>query len=69
VHRGFGRITGGGTQLDQDRRAAWVGLDIELSNLEEALEFTRQKLRELGAPAGSVLTYRIGDEQKSIQIV
>lgn len=66
--RGFGSVTGAGTQTSQNSSVAWLGLDIELSNLDEALEFTRQKLRELGAPSGSVLEYRIGDERKSVPI-
>ena len=64
---GFGSVTGAGTQTQegQDVPVAWIGLDLELSNLDEALEFTRQKLRELGAPPGSVLEYRLGGKKMS----
>lgn len=65
---GLGMVTGGGTQVDENGGVAWVELDIELSNLDEALEFTRQKLRELGAPPGSVLQYRIGENPRIAQI-
>ena len=66
--RGFGCVTGGGTQMSADNTVAWFGLDLELSNLEEALEFTRKQLRKLGAPRGSVLEYRIGEQRMSLEI-
>lgn len=64
----FGFTTGGGTQMDKSGGIAWVGVDIELVDLDGALAFTRDRLRELGAPPGSVLQYRVGDEQKSLEI-
>jgi hypothetical protein len=68
--RGFGSVTGAGTQTqsDQDNPVAWIGLDLELCNLDEALEFTRRTLRELGAPPGSVLEYRVGEKPIVVQI-
>jgi hypothetical protein len=60
--RGLGEVSGGGTEVTDDGRVAWVGIDIELADLQGALEFTRQRLRELGAPLGSVLEYRVGDK-------
>jgi len=68
--RGFGSVTGAGTQTQsgQDNLVAWIGLDLDLSNLNEALEFTRQTLRELGAPPGSVLEYRVGENRMSVRI-
>jgi hypothetical protein len=54
----FGMVSGGGTEMTEDGKIAWVGLDIELADLGKALEFTRNRLRELGAPSGSVLEYQ-----------
>jgi hypothetical protein len=59
----LGEVTGGGTSLNKDNSIAWVGVDIELINLSEALEFTRRKLRELGAPKGSVLEFKRGGKE------
>jgi len=66
--RDAGIVTGGGTQLRKEGGIEWVGLDLQLANLEEALELTRGKLRELGAPAGSVLEYRVGEEKRTLAI-
>ena len=66
--RGVGYTTGAGTQMEKAGGIAWVGIDIELCDVDGALEFTRQRLRELGAPPGSVLEYRVGDEKKTVQI-
>jgi hypothetical protein len=67
--RDFGFTTGGGTQMDKGGGIAWIGIDIELRDLDGALTFTRDRLRELGAPPGSALQYRIGDEKKTLEIV
>lgn len=53
----LGKVTGGGSLLNNGA-IEWVGVDIELINLTGALEFTRKKLRQLGAPKGSVLEFR-----------
>jgi len=54
----IGEITGGGTMQRKDGSIEYVGVDIELMNLDSALEATRAKLRELGAPKGSALEFR-----------
>jgi hypothetical protein len=66
--QGLGSVVGGGTQMGDGNSVAWVGLDLELRNLEGALEFTRKKLRELGAPQGSVLEYRVGERRTTLEI-
>ena len=67
--RGLGLVTGGGTQMSRDGSSIeWVGIDLELSDLGDALAFTRNLLRELGAPAGSVLEYRVGEQKMTVQI-
>jgi hypothetical protein len=66
--QGLGRVTGGGAQLDRDGAIEWVGIDIELANLDHAIEFTRRRLLELGAPSGSVLEYRVGERKVTVEI-
>ena len=46
----------------------WVGIDLELADLEGALTFARDRLRQLGAPPGSVLEFRVGEENRTVQI-
>jgi hypothetical protein len=66
--RKLGEVTGGGTQMDKDKKIEWVGIDIQLADLVGAVELVRQRLRELGAPAGSVLEFKRGDQQVSLPI-
>lgn len=54
----LGEVTGGGTMQKKDGAIEWIGVDIQLVDLSEALTFTKQKLRELGAPKGSVLEFK-----------
>jgi hypothetical protein len=65
---GYGQVTGAGTQMSANKSVTWVTLDLELANLKDALEFTRLHLRELGAPAGSLLEYRVGNNQITLPI-
>ncbi len=65
---GWGKVAGGGTGIDKDGTREWVGIDIELSNLEDALEFTRRQLRKLGAPEGSVLECGMDGREMIVQI-
>jgi|ERR1035437_3751846 hypothetical protein len=64
----LGVVTGGGTQMGKDGGIAWVEVVMALADLDGALQFARQQLRELGAPAGSALLYRVGDQQVSVEI-
>ena len=67
--RGLGIVTGSGTQMSRDgSKVEWVGIDIDLRDLDGALAFTRDYLRELGAPSGSVLEYRAGEQKITVQI-
>jgi hypothetical protein len=67
--QGLGMVTGGGTQMSKDGRIEWIGIDIDLTDLDRGIEFCRRRLRELGAPPGSVLEYRLGEHRMSVQIV
>jgi hypothetical protein len=53
----FGEVTGGGSMLSKQKTIEWVGVDIELVNLTDALDFTKKILRQLGAPKGTVLEF------------
>lgn len=66
--RGFGEVEGGGTSVSEDERIEWVGLDIYLTDFDEALQFTRLRLHELGAPQGSVLEYKKDGEEMILSI-
>ncbi len=56
---GFGDITGGSGQQAEDGGMEWISIDIRLSNLGDALDFTRRTLQELGAPPGSEIEYTV----------
>jgi uncharacterized protein YjeT (DUF2065 family) len=54
---GLGEVDGGGTSITDDECIEWIGLDIYLADFDDALQFVRLRLRDLGAPRGSVLEY------------
>lgn len=56
---GVGEVTGGGTMMNADKTIAWVGIDVELSDLQRGIPLLIARLRELGAPPGSVLEYKV----------
>lgn len=66
--QGLGMVVGGGTQMAREGGIEWIGIDIDLSDLDRGIEFTRRRLRELGAPPGSVLEYRMGDQKITVEI-
>ena len=55
----LGEVTGGGTMMNQDKSIAYVGVDVNLYDLEKGLPFLIAKLRELGAPRGSTVEYTV----------
>ncbi len=67
--RGIGRVSGGGTQLDKDGKIEWVSLELQLADVDGAVEFVRSRLRELGAPAGSILEFSREQEDITVSIV
>lgn len=59
----LGEVTGGGSQLsepdaEERRTVEWVGLDIELNDLERGLPFLKRELLRLGAPSGTTLEFK-----------
>ena len=66
--RGIGRVSGGGTQMDKAGKIEWIGLDLQLADVDGSVEFVRCRLRELGAPTGSVLEFRRGEEDVTLPV-
>jgi len=50
---GIGRVTGGGSQLNEDGRIEFADIEIELANLDAALQVAVRVLEQAGAPQGS----------------
>lgn len=53
----LGEVTGGGSLLSKEKKIEWVGVDVELTDLEKGIPFLKRKLVELGVPKGSLLEY------------
>jgi hypothetical protein len=51
----IGRVTGGGSQLNELGGIAYAEVEIELANLDEALGVVADALEKAGAPQGSEL--------------
>ena len=52
---GIGRVTGGGSQLDELGGIAYADVEMELANVDEALRIVAEALEAAGAPQGSEL--------------
>jgi hypothetical protein len=50
---GIGRVTGGGSQLTEDGRIEFADIEIELADLDAALQVAVEALERAGAPHGS----------------
>ncbi len=50
---GIGRVTGGGSQLNELGEIAYADVEIELANVDEALGIVAEALEIAGAPQGS----------------
>lgn len=65
-------MSGRGSQLgelkeDGTRDIGWIGIDVELADLEEGLPMLRAELKRLGAPDGTELEYeRDGSMQSDL---
>jgi hypothetical protein len=64
----LGEVVGGGNSVTKQGKIEWVGVDIELSDLTKGIPFLKEKLRELGAPAGSTLDYHAGNKKVSLAV-
>ena len=56
----LGTVTGGGSMMNADKTIDYVGLDVTVYDLEKSLPVIAAKMRELGAPKGTVIRY--GDD-------
>ena len=54
---GLGRVTGGGSQLNELGGIDFVDLEIELANLDEGVTSTIKALEAAGAPVGSEILH------------
>ena len=52
---GIGRVTGGGSQLNELGEIAYADVEIELANVDEAVGIVAEALEIAGAPQGSEL--------------
>jgi hypothetical protein len=59
----LGEVTGGGTMMNKDKSIAWVGVDVDLYDVERGIPFLIAKLREFGVPPGTVLEYKVDGRQ------
>ncbi len=53
----LGRVTGGGSQLNEFGGIEYADVEIELANLDHAVQIVAQALEEAGAPQGSELIH------------
>jgi len=53
--KGIGRVTGGGSQLNELGEIAYADVEIELANIDEAVGIVAEALEIAGAPQGSEL--------------
>ena len=53
--KGVGQVTGGGSQLNEVGGIDYVDIEIELANLDDALDVVVEALENAGAPEGSEL--------------
>jgi hypothetical protein len=51
----LGGVTGGGTMLSRAKKIEYIGLDLQVTDVPAALPLLLAKLRELGAPQGTVI--------------
>ena len=55
AHANIGRVTGGGSQLNEHGGIQYADIEIELANLDGALSVVVDALEKAGAPQGSEL--------------
>ena len=51
----LGSVSGGGSMLNKDGEIEYVGIDCDVTDVEKALPLLMQKLRNIGAPKGTVI--------------
>ena len=51
----LGEVTGGGTMLKEGGSIEYVGVDVDTTDPEKAIPLLVSKLKEIGAPPGTVI--------------
>jgi hypothetical protein len=64
----IGHVTGGGSSLSKTGKVEWVGIDIDLIDIEKGIPLIQKKLIELGAPKGSSIEYEIGGRRVQVLV-
>lgn len=64
----LGEVTGGGSSLSKENKIEWVGVDVDLIDLDRGLPFLKRKLIELGAPKGSTLEYQLNGSKIEVPV-
>jgi hypothetical protein len=63
----LGEVSGGGTMLTKDKQIEYVGLDVDVTDPEKAIPLLVSKLKEIGAPKGTVIEQN-EPEKKTIPV-
>ena len=64
--RGIGEVTGGGSSLGPNGEPNRIDVDFDLKDPAVNAVIVAKKLKELGAPTGSYLHYRIGEHEHKV---
>ncbi|PLK50146.1 hypothetical protein C0V76_07005 [Uliginosibacterium sp. TH139] len=59
----LGEVTGGGSLQAANGEIKWVGVDIEVTDIHKAIPLITKTFREIGAPRGSRLEYKINGNE------
>ena len=57
----LGTVTGGGSMMNSEKQIEFVGIDVQVYQLQESLELLSNELRSIGAPKDTVILY--GEDQ------
>ena len=68
TERGIGEVTGGGSSLGPNGEPNRVDVDFDLKDPAVNAPIVAKKLKELGAPTGSYLHYRIGEQEHKVSV-
>ena len=52
---GLGEVSGGGSMLTKDKEIEYVGVDVDVTDPQKAIPLLVAKLKEIGAPKGTVI--------------
>ena len=63
----LGEVSGGGTMLTKDKQIEYVGVDVDVTDPEKAIPLLVSKLKEIGAPKGTVIE-QYEPEKKTIPV-